>query len=74
MAREYHYAMTLQCPNPSRTGVQADTYQGVMWMDWDDRRQIAYRQVFTDGCAELGFPPDKTYVLFWSLEPNHPGA
>jgi hypothetical protein len=65
---QLHYLITVQWTAPSG-GLNVTTNSGVIPADGRTRAQM-YDAIFAQMAAQQGAPPQRTSVLFFSLEPN----
>ncbi|PKV80887.1 hypothetical protein [Nocardia fluminea] len=67
MAREYHWVMTVQWPNPGGGGFGLGTAEGVMTVSGDLTRQGAFQALRKSTAKELN-APEGAQVVFFSIE------
>ncbi|MFF4026904.1 hypothetical protein ACFYY5_29050 [Nocardia elegans] len=72
MSNPLHYVITLQWSD-ARGINNCGTYSDVISPDGRTRMQL-YLDILNHAAREYGAPPDRSSVLFFSLEPNEIAA
>ena len=62
--KTYHFVITVMCPSMNKMGTYASKFE------WSGDRDGALQNRFHYACERLGSGIEKTYIAFWSFEPN----